>query len=61
MSPKSLAELKQKGMTFTEIAPDEMARMRAKVKPVVDKYAKEAGETLMAKAQVEIEKAKQQR
>jgi len=61
MSPKSLAELKQKGMVFTDIAPDEMARMRAKVKPVVEKYAKEIGETLMAKAQVEIEKAKQQR
>jgi len=61
MSPKSLAELKQKGMVFTDIAPDEMSRMRAKVKPVVDKYAKEVGETLMAKAQAEIEKSRQQR
>ena len=34
------------------IAPDEMAGMRAQVKPVVDKYAKEVGEALMAKAQV---------
>jgi tripartite ATP-independent transporter DctP family solute receptor len=61
MSPKSLAELKQKGMAFTDIAPDEMARMRAKVKPVVDKYAKEVGEALMARASAEIEKSRQQK
>ena len=44
---------------FNEISPEEMARMRAKVKPVVDKHSKEVGEELVAQAYAAIEKAKQ--
>ena len=59
MSPKSLVELQARGMVFNEIAPEEMARMRAKVQPVVDKHSKEVGEELVAQAYAAIEKAKQ--
>jgi TRAP-type transport system periplasmic protein len=36
---KALVELKAKGMLYNDIAPAEMARMRAEVKPVYDKFA----------------------
>ena len=34
-----MAELKAKGMLYNDIAPAELARMRAEVKPVHDKFA----------------------
>src|SRR6187399_711202 len=37
-SGKAVAELKAKGMIFNEIAPAELAKMRAAVKPVYDKF-----------------------
>jgi len=39
ISGKAVAELKAKGMVHNEIAPAELARMRAEVKPVHDKFA----------------------
>ena len=36
---KALAELKAKGMVYNDIAPAELARMRAEVKPVYDKFS----------------------
>src|SRR6478609_6712160 len=39
VSGKAVAELKAKGMVFNDIAPAELARMRAEVKPVHDKFA----------------------
>jgi len=33
-----LAELKSKGMSYNDIAPAELARMRAAVKPIYDKF-----------------------
>jgi tripartite ATP-independent transporter DctP family solute receptor len=59
MSPKALAELQAKGMVFNEISPEEIARMRAKVEPVVDKHGKEVGDELVAQAYAAIEKARQ--
>ena len=38
-SGKALDELKAKGMLYNDIAPAELARMRAEVKPVHDKFA----------------------
>ena len=35
---KALTELQSKGMTFNEIAPAEMTRMRAAVRPIYDKF-----------------------
>ena len=39
VSGKAVAELKAKGMQHNEIAPAELARMRAQVKPVHEKFA----------------------
>jgi tripartite ATP-independent transporter DctP family solute receptor len=39
VSAKAVAELKAKGMVHNEISAAEMARMRAEVKPVHDKFA----------------------
>jgi tripartite ATP-independent transporter DctP family solute receptor len=36
---KAVAELKAKGMAYNDIAPAELARMRAEVKPVHEKFA----------------------
>jgi TRAP-type transport system periplasmic protein len=38
-SVKALAELKAKGMQVNELSPAELARMRAQLKPVADKFA----------------------
>jgi TRAP-type transport system periplasmic protein len=38
-SAKAVGELKAKGMLYNDIAPAELARMRAEVKPVHDKFA----------------------
>jgi TRAP-type C4-dicarboxylate transport system substrate-binding protein len=36
---KALAELKDKGMQFNEVAPAEYARMQEAVKPVIAKFS----------------------
>jgi tripartite ATP-independent transporter DctP family solute receptor len=38
-SAKAVGELKAKGMLYNDLAPAELARMRAEVKPVHDKFA----------------------
>jgi tripartite ATP-independent transporter DctP family solute receptor len=54
---KSLEVLK-KSMKVVELAPAELTRIRERIKPVVDKYAKEAGEPLMRELAAEIAKAR---
>ena len=61
LSPASLAELKAKGMGFNDIPADELAKMREKAKPVVDKYTKDVGDNLVTQARAEIEKVRQQK
>jgi tripartite ATP-independent transporter DctP family solute receptor len=48
--------IKQLGeeMKVNELAPEEVARMRAAAKPVVDKFAAEAGADVMSKAEAEL-------
>ncbi len=53
-----LEELKNSGMQVSEVPPAELARMREKVKPVVEKYSKEFGEDLYKELQAEIAKAR---
>jgi tripartite ATP-independent transporter DctP family solute receptor len=53
---KATENVKSKGMTVTEITPQERARMREKVKAVTQKYEKEAGEALVKEMYAEIEK-----
>jgi len=54
---KSLEVLK-KSMKVAEVPAAEMARIRDRVKPVVDKYAKEVGEPLMKEFNAEVAKAR---
>jgi TRAP-type C4-dicarboxylate transport system substrate-binding protein len=39
VSAKALGELKTKGMVYNDIAPAELARMRAEVQPVYEKFS----------------------
>jgi len=52
----ALEELRKAGMQVTELTPAEVARLRDKVKPVVDKYSAEIGEPLVKEMQAELAK-----
>lgn len=44
----------RKTMQVNDVAPAELARLRQKVQPVVDKFAKEVGEPLMTQVNAEL-------
>lgn len=56
--PKLLAQLKAKGITFTEITPAERARMREHLKPVYEKYSRTLGEDVVKQTLAELEKSR---
>jgi tripartite ATP-independent transporter DctP family solute receptor len=56
VSGKAVAELKAKGMVHNEIAPAELARMRAEVKPVHDKFAASYEPAVMTLFRTELER-----
>ena len=58
MDAKSAENLKSKGVVITEIAAQERARMRDKLKPVTEKYEKQAGEQLIKELYGELAKAR---
>lgn len=60
LNAKYLESLKKAGMQVNEIPVAEVDRMRAKVQPVVDKYSKQLGGTLVKDLYGEIEKARKQ-
>jgi tripartite ATP-independent transporter DctP family solute receptor len=53
---KALAELKAKGMIYNDIAPAELARMRAEVRPVHDKFAASYDPAVMTLFRSELER-----
>lgn len=53
-----LAEMKTKGMQVNDVSPQERARMRDAVKPVVDKYTAVIGADLVKQAVAEIERVR---
>lgn len=53
---KSLAGLKEKGMTFTDITLPELARMREATKPVIDKFLAEYDAETVKLFRAEIER-----
>jgi len=53
---KAVGELKAKGMAYNEIAPAELARMRAEVKPVYDKFAGAYDPAVMSLFKSELER-----
>jgi TRAP-type transport system periplasmic protein len=56
----ALEALKKAGMQVNEVSPDELTRIRQKIKPVIDKYAREVGETLVAELNAELAKKRGQ-
>jgi len=54
--PKLLADLKAKGMIFTEITVAERTRMRELLKPVYEKYTRTLGEDVVKQVLGELEK-----
>ena len=54
----SLEALKKSGMQVNEVPAAEMARLREKVKPVVDKFSKEVGEATVKELYAEIGKVR---
>ena len=54
----ALAALKQAGMTVTELPPAEMAKLREKVKPVIEKYSANVGEATVKELMAEIAKVR---
>jgi TRAP-type transport system periplasmic protein len=55
-STQVLDDLKKAGMQVNEVSPQEISRIREKIKPVVDKYTKEVGDALAAEVNAEITK-----
>lgn len=58
LSEQYLESLKKVGMQINEVPAAEVARMRAKVQPVVDKYSAQIGGTLVKDLYAEIDKAR---
>ena len=58
MEQKSIASVKAKGVTVTEVTPAERARMREKVKPVIDKVTRDIGEDVVKAFYAEIDKVR---
>ena len=56
----AIAEMKAKGMQINDVAPQERARMRDAVKPVVEKYTAVIGADLVKQAYAEIERVRKQ-
>ena len=54
----ALEDLKKAGMVVTEFSPAETARLRDKVKPVVDKYSASVGEATVKELYAEIGKVR---
>lgn len=57
-SLKAMGTLEQAGMKINTVSPEEAARMREKVQPVVDKYTQELGPDLIRQLNAEISKAR---
>ena len=57
LAEDSLGNLK-KTMTVTVLPPEEIAKIRAKVKPVIDKFAAAVGPELVKELQAELEKGR---
>ncbi|MDM0019528.1 TRAP transporter substrate-binding protein [Variovorax saccharolyticus] len=54
----ALESLKKAGMTVTELPPAEIAKLREKVKPVIDKHTAAVGDATVKELMAEIAKAR---
>jgi tripartite ATP-independent transporter DctP family solute receptor len=60
MDQKSRQAVTKAGVQVNEVSPQELERMRAKVRPVIDKYTAQVGEPLVKEFYAELEKARKQ-
>jgi tripartite ATP-independent transporter DctP family solute receptor len=58
LSAKALDQLRQEGVEVVELPPEEIAKMRERVQPVIDKYTKEVGADLVDEIRAEIAKVR---
>ncbi len=58
MNEKSRQNLIKNGMLINDVSPQEIQRMRDKVKPVIDKYTAQVGQPLVTEFYAELEKAR---
>jgi TRAP-type transport system periplasmic protein len=52
------AELAKQGMVLNDVSPEERARMRQRLQPVIDKYTQQVGEALVKQAMADIAKVR---
>jgi tripartite ATP-independent transporter DctP family solute receptor len=57
-SNKSLELIKAAGVQINEVPPEEIERIRQKIKPVVDKFAKELDQEMVQQVNAEVAKAR---
>lgn len=58
LAASQLAELKKAGMQVTELPAAEQAKLREKIKPVIDKYASSVGENTVKDLMAELAKVR---
>jgi TRAP-type transport system periplasmic protein len=58
MSAKAVEQLKAESVQITELPAEEVAKLRERTKPVVEKYSKEANAALVQQLYAEIEKVR---
>lgn len=58
---KVLDEAKKAGMTIHQLPPEEIAKLREKAQPVIQKHTKDLGEAFVAEVKAEVEKARAKR
>jgi len=58
LAASELEQLKKAGMQVTELPPAEQAKLRAKMKPVIDKYASTVGENTVRDLMAELGKVR---
>ncbi|MEF7612423.1 TRAP transporter substrate-binding protein [Aquincola sp. MAHUQ-54] len=60
IAAKAVGELKAKGMQVNELAPAELARMQAAVKPIYDKFSGEYDKALVSTFKSELDRIQKQ-
>jgi tripartite ATP-independent transporter DctP family solute receptor len=55
---KVLDEAKKAGMTIHQLPPEEIAKLREKAQPVIQKHTKDLGEAFVAEVKAEVEKVR---
>jgi len=55
---EALEQLEEEGMEVTELPPEEIAKLKEKAKPVIEKYTQDVGPEFVAELMAEIEKVR---